>query len=326
MKRLIYYPSFETYNYEWLKFALLYIEELKPIVPLKGDKYLSDLYHKLMDETDLLNLHRPEFNEGEFASQKAIDAVEKVVSDPDRYCAIFRSSNILNNWRNRRNHIFTIFDDKFTHAWENFCSSNKFSTKTRNGIKVSKTLGNIYMTVLAHSIGQMTNISPITERKDLDRFSIFLASTTNTDNCFELAKNIIKIQIPKDLKNISFDDIINLRNKQGYKEKLKSFHNELERFISNDRNIDPESFIKSYNLINKAFLEDFLSFGFDITAMGLGVWLVLSSGDSSYMQSIKELSGMTSFAIGSVRRVLNFYGSDNQQRLCRRYLANLKAL
>ena len=37
MKELIYYPSFEVRNREWLKFALLYIENLNPIIPESGD-------------------------------------------------------------------------------------------------------------------------------------------------------------------------------------------------------------------------------------------------------------------------------------------------
>ena len=319
MKKLIYYPSFETYNYKWLKFALLYIDELKPIVPLSGDRYLSDIYNQILDETDLLNLHRPTYFEGEVASKKAVDAVEKVLNNPAKYCSIFHTSNILYNWRNKSNHKFLIFDEKFTHAWESFCSSNKFSTATRKGIKVSKTLANIYMTILAHSIGQKTNISPITERIDLDRFSIFLATAPTNDVSFDLAKNIIKLQIPKDLKNISFDKIIKIRNKKGYKNKLRAFHEEQEKFISRSYDLCPEKFVDSYKFFNKELIEDFASFGFDVVAMGIGVWLVLSSGDTALIEIIKELSGMASFSLGATRRVINYFSDNNQERLCRRY-------
>jgi hypothetical protein len=47
MKKVIYYPTFETHNSEWLKFALLYINELKPIVPESGERYLSNIYNKV---------------------------------------------------------------------------------------------------------------------------------------------------------------------------------------------------------------------------------------------------------------------------------------
>jgi hypothetical protein len=37
LKKLIYYPSFEAEDINWLKFALLYIDVLKPIIPRSGD-------------------------------------------------------------------------------------------------------------------------------------------------------------------------------------------------------------------------------------------------------------------------------------------------
>ena len=33
LKSLLYYPNFEIANKTWLKFALLYIDELRPIIP-----------------------------------------------------------------------------------------------------------------------------------------------------------------------------------------------------------------------------------------------------------------------------------------------------
>ena len=33
MKSMVYYPGFEVQNEKWLKFALLYFEELRPIIP-----------------------------------------------------------------------------------------------------------------------------------------------------------------------------------------------------------------------------------------------------------------------------------------------------
>lgn len=44
MRELIYYPSFEVRNREWLKFALIYLEYLDPIIPESGDVHLSDEY------------------------------------------------------------------------------------------------------------------------------------------------------------------------------------------------------------------------------------------------------------------------------------------
>jgi len=63
MMNLIHYPSFESKDLEWLKFALTYIESFSPIIPDTGEVFLSDLYKQLQDETDLLKIHRPNYNE-----------------------------------------------------------------------------------------------------------------------------------------------------------------------------------------------------------------------------------------------------------------------
>ncbi len=103
MHKLIYYPGFEVQNQNWLKFALLYVNELDPIIPVSGDRYLTDLFTKLMDKTDLIRPHRPDYSEGEKATLDAIDVVEKVLRRPAAYSRIFRNNNIINIWKQQEN-------------------------------------------------------------------------------------------------------------------------------------------------------------------------------------------------------------------------------
>jgi hypothetical protein len=46
MKKLIYYPGFKAEDINWLKFALFYIDVLKPIIPYTGDAHLSDTFRR----------------------------------------------------------------------------------------------------------------------------------------------------------------------------------------------------------------------------------------------------------------------------------------
>lgn len=46
MKKVIYYPGFKAEDINWLKFALLYIDVLKPIIPYTGDAHLSDTFRR----------------------------------------------------------------------------------------------------------------------------------------------------------------------------------------------------------------------------------------------------------------------------------------
>lgn len=62
MKDLIYYPRFESRDENWLKFALLYMENFIPIIPSRGRIFLSTNYQKLIDETDLVQPYEPNIN------------------------------------------------------------------------------------------------------------------------------------------------------------------------------------------------------------------------------------------------------------------------
>ena len=64
MKDMIYYPGFETRDENWLKFALLYFDTLRPIIPYtiySEKRYLSDTFQYVMGETDLIKPYRPEY-------------------------------------------------------------------------------------------------------------------------------------------------------------------------------------------------------------------------------------------------------------------------
>ena len=44
MNNSIYYPNFEIENENWLKFALLYVDTFRPIIPDERKNELSDLF------------------------------------------------------------------------------------------------------------------------------------------------------------------------------------------------------------------------------------------------------------------------------------------
>ena len=52
-----YYPGFEAQDINWLKFALLYLDELRPIVPMipyNRETYLSTHTIQIIEETNLI--------------------------------------------------------------------------------------------------------------------------------------------------------------------------------------------------------------------------------------------------------------------------------
>src|ERR1039457_1576248 len=95
MRQLIYYPGFEVMDVEWLKFALLYLDKLSPIIPYSADIFLSDTHRMLAEETDLISPHRPSYEEGDNATRDAMDKIESILQHPERYERIFGDSKSL---------------------------------------------------------------------------------------------------------------------------------------------------------------------------------------------------------------------------------------
>ena len=88
MKNLLYYPYFEVKNINWLKFALLYFDDLRPVIPdmpYNQRRYLSDDFLRIMDETDLIKIYAPEYEEGSSASMLACEEFDNYLRTPRRY-------------------------------------------------------------------------------------------------------------------------------------------------------------------------------------------------------------------------------------------------
>jgi len=88
MKNLLYYPGFEVRDTTWLKFALLYLDELRPIIPdnpFREEHYLSDDARRVKNDTDLIHPYQPKYEEGAAASLMACDEFEKYLRNPERY-------------------------------------------------------------------------------------------------------------------------------------------------------------------------------------------------------------------------------------------------
>src|SRR5436309_2975293 len=152
VREVIYYPGFEVANRDWLKFALLYLDKLDPIIPFTGDPYLSEQFRRLVSETDLISIHRPDAAEGRSATLDALDSVERVLRNPGRYKPVFGTADITQKWKDPRKQTATLFREKFTDAWESFCVARKLGRRTDDGLLIAADVALLYMTLLAQII------------------------------------------------------------------------------------------------------------------------------------------------------------------------------
>lgn len=327
MENLLYYPGFEIADENWLKFALLYIDKLKPIIPYNGDKYISDYSQKLYDESDLLEKYRPDYQEAYTATLDAIDVIEKILANPSRYSPVFHSSQIDTIWKNKTKYSNTIFNDKYTDELERFLLKNKLAEKSHEGLDLSRELALLYMTIFAQAISDSKEISPITDLNNLDKFSIFIRHKNQTEKeKFIVAQKIIELKLPEHIEQIPITEILALRAKNDFKAKFKSFHRSLKNFLeSDDDNKTSERFIHLHKHIYSEFNNELAQLGLGLASFGVGVWITTHSQESSSQEIAQKFFEGGAFVLSGVA-ISKSWANTKTKRYCKKYLADLTKL
>lgn len=325
MEELIYYPAFEPKSIDWLKFALLYIDRLDPIVPTSGDKYLSELCWKLREETDLLCSHRPTEIEGLKASKDAVDIGEGILKAPEDYQDVFFVTNFVNKWKSKKNQKYTLFEEKYSGPWERFCLKNKLGHRVHEGLAVAKDLGFIYMTVLAQAIGDLRGMSSVTDYGELDKLAIIARKPKDRfGGKIRIAQSIVQLQLPADLSELKLDRIIQYRNKAGFKDRLHAFHESLENYIiAVESGRAEKDFVLSQGSILRDFSDEIVSIGARGANFALGVWILMKTLPLDHIKYLKEIVTGTAFSIGSIIEIRNRWKNTRTRRYTRRYLADV---
>jgi len=328
MRELIYYPGFEVHDVNWLKFALLYLDKLDPIIPISGDQYLTELYRQIQSESDLIRKHRPRFEEGFTASDDAIEVVGKILSSPERYERVFGTKDVVMRWRGIEQQSYTLFREKFTDSWEHFCCSNGIAHRTLHGIAVPRELGFLYMSILAQAVADARGIAQITDYAEWDRFSILVRTRcTPVRRDTAIAQSVIRLKLPKDLDHISVADVIAFRNRTGFKKRLHAFHNALETYIAElERGEASADFFTAQEGIIADFTDEIVRVGAGVASFGLGFWFFLGSDVAAAKEYVKELAAGTTLTVGSVIAIRNAWEHTRTKRYTRKYLATLNKL
>lgn len=326
MKELLYYPGFEVKDENWLKFALLYVRKLDSIIPPRGDNYLSDLYSQINNQTDFFRSLRPDYEEGINASIDALEQLEKVFMNPKRYHRIFGIYDVKEKWSQYRYQDYTLFREKYTYEFERFCIENGIAHECCEGVKVPRELAFMYMAQLSSVISDKRGLSAITDYSELDRFNIFTRKTSyNSKRKITIARNTINLYLPKKLEDISFSNIIRLRNSNDYYATLDAFHIHLDRYLGSlegNSNGSSFDFIDSleYSLKNLGF--ELVKLAPEITAFIIGVWAFLKSPSNEYMNYIGP--ALTFGAIGATTvQISNEWKKSKTNRFAKKYVANL---
>lgn len=239
MKSMIYYPGFEVKDETWLKFALLYFEELRPIIPymwVKEDQYLSPTAIEVMNSTNLIRPYNPDYEEGNIASIIACEEFERYLNHPERYLSFFsnsKSSDLINNWRNPQLQKCRLYEGKFSPVFFEFCLENRLATPFDYGILISNDLAFAYMSFLADVIAKRQELEMFT---DVSKYNTLLekndAIISRSQNLhYKIAKTQIEFAIPCRIKDIPMNQIIKLRQNRDFENCRRAYTYELEKYL-----------------------------------------------------------------------------------------------
>ncbi len=327
MKQLIYYPGFEVRDINWLKFALLYLNNLDPIVTEAGDGKLSDLYKRLLADTDLIQLHRPKDEEALVASRNASNEVERILKRPSTYGI---DDSVMQKWRNSENHDDTLWQGKYSDDWATFCLNNGFASKFEGGLKVPKQLALIYMSFLAQVISDEREIPAITDDTELDRLFIRARRAgPRSMNKFNLAKATIALRLPANIEDIDIVKIIRFREKPGFKDRLSAFHDQLEVFtkaLENWNGLPERDFLHSLGSPIRDFQDEIIRLGTGAAPVTLGAYLLVSAATPSELEALKVAAAGAAFIGSNVVALKNAWRNTKTKRYVRKYVADLSQL
>lgn len=326
MEPLIYFPTFEPPNEAWLKFALIYFENFRPIVPYSRQNELSDSFRRIQDRTDLITLYNPSYEQSTRASLFAIEETEEILNDTYARSPLFSTTNIRRRWEDKQNWNFRIYQEKLTNDWVRFCESNQIGRRENDGIMVSEELAFLYMTYLAKEIALSEDMAIITDNIKFDGFTNYARATTPSINKrTRFAKGIINLIVPKNLSEIPFSTLIKFRGKN--RQLIRAFNGEIDniqRRIS--EGYTEQDFIDSYNNIYSEFSKVLLEYGTGISSIPLTAYILINNSSARLPEYIKETLGALGMVIGGGYALNKALKDTESARYCKKYLTNLKRI
>lgn len=326
MRDLVYFPTFEPPTQNWLKFALLYIDNFSPIIPENGYRHLTDDYKRIIGDTDLITPFQPTYNQRDNATINAMKFIDEVQRNPYRFINLFQKPNLIRTISDKNTRNFKIYGEKFSLQWKEYCIKNNYGESVDEGIIVTQELAFIFMTFLAEEIASSENKSIITDNNNFDDFLNYQKGIPKSfvDNQ-NFAQGILNLKVPKDITTIPIKNLIEFRNSN--RDKIKAFNIELTLFFNNiETGTSKRDFIDSFNNIYTELTTEILAQASGIIAVPLATYVLLHNVSATMPEYMKEvMSGIS--GIVNVKVVIGAKWKEiANKRKCKRYMANLEQL
>lgn len=247
MRKLIYYPSFDVKSKNWLKFALLYLDEIRPIIPKTGDLFRGSTMQSIIHNTELIKPYRPEDNYEivQIASNNAMDLFEKILERPGNYIQGYRRNSLLrenvflSDFTDKSNQNYLLFNEKLSNSFAEYCIERNLAHRNENdfGLYTSKKVSHIYMSFLADEISNKSGLSSVTDHRFYNRIILNKTKEEHLKKKLKIVERTISLIIPEKLENIDINEIIKLRSDSKFNDLRKIYAKEITEYLEkNEQN------------------------------------------------------------------------------------------
>lgn len=231
MKTYIYYPGMEVRDELWLKFALIYLERLAFVFTVSEKSGLTALLDRLRQQTDLL-AERPDADFFAAITPQLESQLSGLIAPDFARHKVFGNKELIGRWRQSGNHDCFCPTQAGLERLHGFCLNQGFATQDEGGIRMARRFANLLSMRLAREWALANEGALITDHDYLDRLLHLLESRYHHrggQDCFHLE---IPLRVPTHLAEISFEELIALRARSGFRQQLAKFHQALDALLA----------------------------------------------------------------------------------------------
>lgn len=231
MKTYIYYPGMEVRDELWLKFALLYLERLAFVFTVSEKSGLTALLQTLEQETDLL-AERPDATFFAAITPQLESQLSSLLAPDFVRHKVFGNKELIGRWRQPANHDCFCPAQIGLERLHGFCLAHGFASREEGGFRMARRFANLLSMRLAREWALANEGALITDHDYLDRLLHLLESRYHNrggQDCFHLE---IPLQVPTNLADIPFAELIALRGRSGFRQQLAEFNQALDALLT----------------------------------------------------------------------------------------------
>lgn len=327
MHKLLYYPNFEIQDENFLKFALLYIDEIRPIIPDRARNLLSDTMQDILRDTNLFDPYTPDYRNGQLACIAAIQYLE------DRKYISRYDPNVQESNNPYTKHNYILYAEKYTDEFENYCLQEALGKRCNEGILLDEDVAYAYMSILAEIISKETETDMITDNRKYADSVLIYPSRFNRRGKDRLGtiQREIQFHVPYDMYRIPLGEFIRLRSDPRFEELRKNFVAEintaLDAYDKDVSEVDLRGLMgckqEIYGILKKLFTSC------AAVAVGVHSFGNMISADKGTLDFWGN-AGNVGISLGSLKHeyieIREYISRIERNRKARKYLAKLKQL